>query len=478
MIKDSMILTFSKGIRGILMLIFNMVIARLFSESLYGTYKHINLIVTMLTTICSLGIPTTVSYYYSNYKRDKKNKFIGNTLIILLSIAIVTSILVILFKYEISVFLNNTQILNYIYVISLYVFIMILSSFLENLFISSDNAIILGKLYIIYTIANFILMMITTVILKSLFLLMVGIVFIEFLRTIIMYIYIMMKENIHFDLDLSMLKEQVVFSIPLGVVAIVQSINSYVDNLFISNNFLPSEYAAFANAATDIPLVGIITVSIASVVLPKMSKKFNSEGNSNEIIEIWGQSCKNTALIMFPIFWIALLFSKGYIQIIFSQKYVLTSTPIFVIYLMKFPLYCTVFGNVLIAMGKQKYIMYNSIVGIILNFVLNCIFLELLGMKGPAIATVIVQYVIVILQLRQISKNTNIKITKVMPYKELFIILIIPACISLPIYIISVILRIPQTLGIIIFGILIYSMTFLIYYKLGYIKKNIFKGFK
>jgi O-antigen/teichoic acid export membrane protein len=292
-----------------------------------------------------------------------------------------------------------------------------------------------------------------------------------------MVLFIKKKEKLRFIIDLSMMNTQIEFAIPLGVVAIVQSINTYIDNLFISNSYTPEQYAAYANGATDIPFVGIITVSVAAVILPKMSKEYNLDGNFNNVLQIWSESSKKTAIIMYPIFWIAILFSIGYIQFVFSDKYVVTSTPIFMIYLMKFPLYCTVYGNILIVLKMQKYVMYNSIIGVILGFILNFLFLKVFGIIGPAIANVLVQYIVVALQLLQIRKSSKVKLRCLMPYKELTNIFVIPAIVAIPFYIFSSFLPIQQWVKLVIFGILIYGITLIVYCRFNYIDSNSIKKY-
>lgn len=470
MLKDSLILTFSKGIRGVLMLIFNMIIARLFTESLYGTYKQVNLIINLVTAICVVGIPTTISYFYVSADKKDKERLIGNTIVVLSAIAAISSIAIVLFRRPISELLNNPDILNYISLLSLQIFIMIISSFLENLYISSNSTVALGKIYVIYTITNFFALGYITIRTKNLYYLLLTMIIIEFLRTIFMYLIIRSRETLKFRTEYSLLIKQIKFAIPLGVVALVQNLNMYIDNLFISNRFTPEQYAAYANAATDIPLVGIVTISIASVVLPRMSKNYSENKNSMEVLSIWGESCEKTALLMFPIFWIALLFSREYIELIFSYKYVVSSTPIFIIYLMKFPLYFTVFGNILIVIKQQKYVMINSIIGIVLNIILNIIFLNIFGIIGPAISTVIVQYFVVFLQLRKISNGFKVKLKEVLPYKKLAKIFLLPASIAIPIYFISRIIKVSAILKFISFGGVIYLISILLFIKLGYVK--------
>lgn len=472
MLKDSLILTFSKGIRGVLMLIFNMIIARLFTENLYGTYKQVNLIINLVTSICVLGIPTTISYFYVSSDKKDKERLIGNTIVVLSSIAITSSLAIVLFRRPISELLNNPDILNYISLLSLQIFIMIISSFLENLYISSNSTVALGRIYVIYTITNFFSLGYIAIRTKNLYYLLLTMIIIEFLRSIFMYLIIRSKESLKFRTEYRLLIKQIKFAIPLGVVALVQNLNMYIDNLFISNRYTPEQYASYANAATDIPLVGIVTISIASVVLPRMSKSYAVNRNQKEVLSIWGESCKKTALIMFPIFWVALLFSREYIELIFSYKYIESSTPIFIIYLLKFPLYFTVFGNILIVIKQQKYVMVNSIMGIVLNIILNVIFLKIFGLIGPAISTVIVHYFMVYLQLLKISKSFEIKLKEALPYKKLVKIFLLPATIAIPIYLVSSIINISSILKFIIFGVAIYFISMVIFIKIGYINKK------
>lgn len=460
------------------MLVFNMVIARVFTENLLGTYKHINLVMNIFSTVCTIGIPTAVSCLYGTYDKGKKNKLVSNTVMLLGGISVLSSIIIILFKRQLVLLLNNPDILLYINILAVYVFIMIISSFLENLYISSEQSVLLGKIYILYAIANFIVMILSVVVFNSLYLLIILIVSVELIRTIVMFFVIKRLENLIFDIDMGMLRPLLKFALPLGIVSIIQTINTYIDNLFISNNYTPDQYAAYANAAMDIPFVGIITVSIAAVILPRMAKEYKKNKNFKGVLEIWGDASKKTAVIMFPIFWIAILFSTGYIQFIFSEKYVISSTPIFIIYLLKFPLYCAVYGNVLVVFGKQKYVMYNSILGIILNIILNEIFINIFGICGPAVSTVIVQYIVVILQLLQISKHSSVRFSKVMPFKDLFKIFVLPSVIAIPMYYLSVLLNIPKWIGLIGFGIIIYFGTMLIYYKFNYIDKKIIELIK
>ena len=91
-------------------------------------------------------------------------------------------------------------------------------------------------------------------------------------------------------------------------------------------------------------------------------------------------------------------------------------------------------------------------------------------MKGPAISTVITQYFIDYLILRKISKTTKIAITKLLPYKKLLKILVVPSVVVIPVYLLSRIVNLNYLIEFALSGGIIYLLSILIYYKLGYFK--------
>lgn len=466
--KDAFVLTFSKGIRGILLIVFNMIIARNLSIVDFGTYKLINLILNLCVAVFTFGIPTTISYYYINMDKKSRNVLVSNSIILLSLMSLISIIILNIFKKNIVDILNNSQLYNYIYILSIYIFIMIISSLLENLYIASGKTNLLGRAYVVYIIANFIILTTSLLVQKSLMYLILFTVIIELIRTVYMFYEVLHIEKFKFYAEKIAMINQLKFAIPLAVVSMIQNINSYIDNIFISHYFSPSKYALYANAASDIPLVGIITVSVATVILPSMSKVYNTNKDFKGVKEIWGNSCLKVATVLFPIFWILLIFRSGYIQFIFSKKY-MGSVPIFTIYLLKFPTYITVYGNILIVLAKQKVIMCNMLIGVFLNCVFNYIFIHIIGFNGAAISAVLVQYFIIFLQLIQISKFSGVKIKELLPYKLLLKIFFIPGLISIFIYALVKISNLDFIIGMFTFGIIIYLLSMFIYLKLNLI---------
>lgn len=473
--RDSLIMTISKGVRALGLLLFTMIAARILSYNDFGTYKQMLLISNLIFVVLPFGIPTTISYYYNNLNEDKKDNLISNTLMILFFLSFIAVIIILLFQNNIADFFNNSLIREYIFPLSLYIFMMVFGSFLDNLLISSGKTVILGNFSVIYYSIYYTVLAILTYYLKDISLVFYTMFIMEFIRFIILMVIYKRGINFTFRPSITFLKEQLVFSLPLGLGLLVQTLNIYVDKMFISNLYSPEDYAIYANGAMDIPFVGIITVSFATVILPILSKTYNSNNDFKGVISIWEDSIIKTAAFIFPVFFILLTNSLGYISLIFSEKY-LESNGVFLIYLLKLPLSITIFGNILIVLGKQKYILYNMTIGFVLNVILNFLFIKIFGIKGPAISTALIHLLLIILQLIQISKHSKTKFSELLPFKKLLILFTIPLIPTFITALIKIKLDFGYVVNLFLYGSFIFIFCLLLYIKFNYLNLKKIKG--
>jgi O-antigen/teichoic acid export membrane protein len=469
--KDSFVLTLSKGLKAFVSLILTMIICRVMTETDYGTYKQLMLLFGICTTIIPLGIPITVSFYYKNLTEKKKHSLFTNTVIISFILSTITLLFLIIFRTKIGTFFNNSSIYQYLMILFIYSFIGILFNYMENLYVSSNNSILLSKINIVYFIIYLIIVSGITYVYKNIEYILISLVLLELLKSLYMILKIIHKENFQFKPNFLFLKEQLIYAIPLGLTTIIQTINLYVDNLFISNLYSAYNYAIYSVAATEVPFVSIITISLATVALPEMSKAYNSDKNLEKVINIWNQITIIGVVAIFPAFAVLLFFSKGYIEFIFSSKYI-EATTIFIIYLIRLPLSCTVFSNILVVLGKQKCMLTNIIIGTLFNIIMNFILIKSLGMIGSALATVMMHILLIFLQMYQIKKYSHYSILKLLDLKKISIILLISILVALILFLLSNIINLGNRINLLVYGTGTYVICMLIFIKMGTISKK------
>ena len=122
-------------------------------------------------------------------------------------------------------------------------------------------------------------------------------------------------------------------------------------------------------------------------------------------------------------------YAEDVMSLLYSEKY-LPDLPVFRIYALVLLLRCTYFGIILNAKGKTKEIFWAGIASLALNVVLNPLMYWALGMIGPALATFLSMFVVLLWQLFRTAKHTGVTFRQVFPFKRLGGITVINAALA------------------------------------------------
>ena len=238
-------------------------------------------------------------------------------------------------------------------------------------------------------------------------------------------VYIIAAKNgggLRFVIDRKLIKEILVFSIPLGLSSVIGTLNIELDKLVIGRLMDPEAVAIYANAGKEMP-VTFLSAAINAVMLPKITRLIKDK-ETEKAVGIWGSS----AHVSFAFICVAsfgfIAFAPQVLTLFYSDKY-LPGVGIFRIYCIELLLRCTYVGMILNATGDTKKIMYCSIGTLGINLICNVLFYHLFGFIGPAISTVFSAFVMNTLQLKMTSLKTGISFGKIMPWKKMAYIIAI-----------------------------------------------------
>ena len=156
----------------------------------------------------------------------------------------------------------------------------------------------------------------------------------------------------------------------------------------------------------------IITVitSITTVMIPRIANTY-AKGDKEQLRTYLKQSLNFVSLLAVPMMFGLIVISKEFVPIFFGPGYdkVITLNYIVspVIYTMGI---ITVLGNqYLLLTGKQKQYTITILIGLVLNIILNYFMIKSIGTIGAAIASIITQILVIILQLKLIKKEFDVK---------------------------------------------------------------------
>jgi O-antigen/teichoic acid export membrane protein len=222
--------------------------------------------------------------------------------------------------------------------------------------------------------------------------------------------------------DWRRITEMVKYSVPLGFSGMLGLITLQLDKIIVSSMCATEEFAIYANGAIEIPLIGIITGSIATVILADMTIMCQQE-NHDQALMLFHKAALRSASLLLPAMCFLMITADQFIITVYSIKYIKSVLP-FRLYLLILPVRIVVYGSAIMALGMTRFILIRSIFDLIINAILSVIFVWVFGYIGAVIATIFTLYLWTVpFNLRIISKGFNIRVISVIPLRDLAIVL-------------------------------------------------------
>ena len=419
--KDAFLISFTKVLTITISLVTSMLLARFRTLDEYGTYSQITTVVSLATSIFMLGLPNSLNYFIARSNSyEERDRFLSLYYLLITSLSAITGIVLYIGRPLIINYYSNDLIDKFWYCLLLLPWAQTVTAGVSNMMVSTNS---INRL-IFYNISRsicFLLLIISVQLFNGdfysymLFYILLDVVF-----TLVVYNEALrVMSNIYFRFDYSNIKAILSFSIPIGLSSAVSTLNIQLDHLVIGNLFDTESLAIYSNAARELPFT-IIATSFTAVLMPKMTRLFKDNKNAEAII-VWGKAIELNAIILFFCAMVCVVFAPQMITILYSNKYI-DGVLIFRIYAIVLMLRITYFGMILNTIGKTKYILYSSILSLVLNLVLNYSLANVFGMPGAALATVISISVIQMAQLYASSKFIKIRFLNIFPWKNLAII--------------------------------------------------------
>ncbi len=153
----------------------------------------------------------------------------------------------------------------------------------------------------------------------------------------------------------STMRTQLAYALPLGFASLIFQTQLILDNYFVSFQFGAAAYAIYANGCFQVPLVDLLSESVASVTIPRTSY-LQKLGRQREIIELISRMMRKLSAVYFPLYVFLLVSGRDFILTLFTARY-LASWPIFAVNITLIPLaiIASAYDPVMRAYAQHRY---------------------------------------------------------------------------------------------------------------------------
>ena len=385
--KDSFLYSlatlFTKGIGFIMLPIYT----RNLSLAEYGVFDYLVSIGSIVSIIATLEITQGIMRYVSEGQNDKNvlKAYVSTSVWFTLLVygAVVTAFFV--FSEEIALFLlDDVDKKNLIKIASLY----FCSNSIVYLFNVIFRAQLKAKLAVVFSLISAVL-----VASFSLFALLIlkagieGVFYAQLAASLIIILLSMINQNqyLSFIFDGQILKQLLSFSLPLvpSSLSILVSVNA--DRLMIKEMLNIEAVAIYGVAARVASIVLMLLIGFQSALTPLIYRNYKGKNTPQEISKLL---YIYLALTVFSILFLS-LFSYPILNLVAGEEYMLATTVIPTLALAAFISSMYLFFPGLSLYKKTAIIAKISIISALLNLPLNYIFIQIFGIVGAAMSTLI-----------------------------------------------------------------------------------------
>lgn len=406
----------------------SMLLSRYFDKSDYGTYKQVMYVYSSLVAVFTLGLPRAFSYFLARVNKGQAKDLISKINLLLMALGATMSVFLFLGADFIANFLNNDELAIPLKYFAIVPFFMLPTLGIEGILATYRQT----KFLAVYKVLTQIFMLLCVVIPVVFFngtviSAIVGFTISSFF-CFLSAIYFKNRPIKEYEREKSPynLKEILNYTLPIMGASIWGIIISSADQFFISRYFGNEVFADFANGSMQLPFVGMIIASTATVLSPVFAKQVfdNGENVKHEVITLWRSVMSKTVKLIYPLVVFCFCFADVIMVILYGEQYQ-SSGIYFQIKLIVNFFTVIAYASLMLAIGGQRYYfsvhMYGAIILVLIEW-LVAVFL-----KSPyliTVASVVCQIGRIVAMLLFISHFFKIRLIELFPIRLIFNIII------------------------------------------------------
>jgi O-antigen/teichoic acid export membrane protein len=330
-----------------------LLLVRRLDQHNFGLYKQAFLIVSTAVALLPLGFAMS-AFYFLPREPERARQVVFNILLFNALVGLVACLALFLRPTLLAGLFRDAEMAIYAPSLGLAIMLWIIASFLEYVAIAHQEP----KLATLFIVA--------AQVTKTALLVAAGLIFADVqsliyaaivqgaLQTIILLIYLNSRFPAFWRaFEWDVMRRQLAYALPLGLAAMLYIIQTDLHNYVVSYRFDAAAFAVYSVGCFQLPLVQILSESVGSVMIPRVSL-LQGQGGHREIVLLTARAMRKLAAVFFPVYVLLMVVRREFITGLFTEQY-LGSVSIFAINLTLLPFSVFVLDPVMRAYAEHRY---------------------------------------------------------------------------------------------------------------------------
>lgn len=365
-----------------------------------GRYEIFIFMATSLTFFWSTGIRNAMFAWFPKFGVDDSDKFFQQVFMMLSSISVLLCMMVLLFSKYIFDFFSLGWSLSLLALLIIYILISVPVILTDAiLFLQGDAKTLM---YYTHWSQGFILLI--TVVIAYIHPDIQWFIVASVVVYLVRYLYLVrgILRFQSFSFDKKFVHSYIVFSGPLIVTVLLGYGMDFIDGWFVTHYFDASYFPIFRYGAREMPLSALLFSSLSIAMIPQISQSIESGALVKQ---------KVTKLMhwLFPVSGVLMLLSPFAFSLLYNKSYV-DSALIFNIYLLILTSRVLLPQSFCLAYHHTSIVVWSGILEIIANVILSYWWMNLWGIFGLAMATVVAYFIQKIILVAYVQSKFGIKL--------------------------------------------------------------------
>jgi O-antigen/teichoic acid export membrane protein len=416
------------------------VLARVFSQTEFGTYKQFVLITYTLYSLGQFGLAECL-FYFLPANPNRGGRYAFNSLVMLGLMGVLFSSVLILNASRVAQWLNNQPLRNYIPLSGVYLIFMLMGTVLEITMITRKKFRLATGTYVVSDILRAAFLIFPALITRNLEWTLIGAVVFCALRVAAILGYFKTEFGGDLRFDTAVLREQLGYALPFFCSVVVQIIQQNYHQYAVSWHFDAATFAIYSVGCLQIPLVDFMATPASNVMMVQMGEDLR-EGRHSRLLAVWHDTTRKLAFVFFPFVGLLVVNAYALITLLYTTRYA-ASVPIFMVWSLSILFAAFQTDGVLRTFAENRWLFIINITKLAMVLVFMSWFLSKFYLMGPVFVTLSGIFLAKAMALARIKKLFGASVSELMPWKSLGSVLIISMVSAIPSIILNARLEVP-----------------------------------
>ncbi|WP_143308015.1 oligosaccharide flippase family protein [Chitinophaga vietnamensis] len=390
--RNSVILTLCNVIQFLVALNQSVFLAHSISSKYeYGLLQQIFLVGSLFATV-GTAIPSTMSFFWGKSFHDEtyKSTFFQKYFLATIAVGLGTVLLQLALRPVIAGYFGNPYFNTWTWYLAGYFLLKCINNYANGFYLLTNklqHLLIINTVQLVLSIGWLLYAAHVTLPVAEIF---VGLVVLELFR----FVYLL-KDSPQFisfrHAFLAPIPREWKYLVTLMAVMLITMLNMQADRFIVSNMLGPVKYSDYAVGTFANPFIGLITGSLMTVLLPLFSKLYH-EHNFPLIGRMWRRVNSRSCRLLLPLIVFTIFFGDKIILLIYPPKFE-NAARLFQLYNIKFIFTVVIFGSIINAIGKEKWMLLNAIINVITLSTLCFLLIPVWGLDGAIFSTIISTFI-------------------------------------------------------------------------------------